>query len=180
MLRPLEARDHDAWREIRIRSRDWLEQWEPLPEPGTRDPTIDRDAFRSRCGAWERQRQFDTAYGFGTFLLDGTLVGEVSLGSVLRGPFQSCFIGYWIDERYAGCGYTPDAVAIVLRYGRAVDTDAFVATGFEYGFTTPETVEAFARARRLERVVGPPPAYEYEHEVEHFFRNSRAVVQPEA
>ena len=85
MLRPLEARDHDAWREIRIRSRDWLEQWEPLPEPGTRDPTIDRDAFRARCGAWERQRQFDTAYGFGTFLLDGTLVGEVSLGSVLRG-----------------------------------------------------------------------------------------------
>ena len=36
---------------------------------------------------------------------------------MLRGPFQSCFIGYWIDERYAGCGYTPDAVAIVMRYG---------------------------------------------------------------
>ena len=74
----------------------------------------------------------------------------------------------------------PPEVLRLLRYGRAVDTDAFVATGFEYGFTTPETVEAFARARRLERVVGPPPAYEYEHEVEHFFRNSRAVVQPEA
>jgi ribosomal-protein-alanine N-acetyltransferase len=117
MLRPLEVRDHDAWREIRTRSRDWLEQWEPLPEPGTRDPVVDREAFRARCGAWDRQRQFDSAYGFGTFLLDGTLIGEVSLGSVLRGPFQSCFIGYWIDERYAGCGYTPDAVAIVMRYG---------------------------------------------------------------
>ena len=87
------------------------------PEPGTPDPVVDREAFRARCGAWDRQRQFDTAYGFGTFLLDGTLVGEVSLGSVQRGPFQSCFIGYWIDERYAGCGYMPDAVAIVLRYG---------------------------------------------------------------
>jgi [ribosomal protein S5]-alanine N-acetyltransferase len=117
MLRPLEVRDHEAWCEIRVRSRDWLERWEPLAEPGTRDPTVDREAFRARCGAWERQRQFDSAYGFGTFLLDGTLIGEVSLGSVLRGPFQSCFIGYWIDERYAGCGYTPDAVAIVLRYG---------------------------------------------------------------
>jgi len=30
MLRPLEVRDHDAWREIRMRSRDWLERWEPL------------------------------------------------------------------------------------------------------------------------------------------------------
>ncbi len=117
MLRPLEVRDHDAWREIRTRSRDWLERWEPLPEPGTRDPVVDREAFRARCGAWDRQRQFDSAYGFGTFLLDGTLIGEVSLGSVLRGPFQSCFIGYWVDERYAGCGYTPDAVAIVMRYG---------------------------------------------------------------
>ena len=35
----------------------------------------------------------------------------------------------------------------LLRYGRGVDTDAFVATGFEYGYTTPATVEAFARAR---------------------------------
>jgi len=74
----------------------------------------------------------------------------------------------------------PPEVLRLLRYGRAVDTEAFVATGFAYGFTTPETVEAFARARRLERVVGPPPAYEYEREVEHFFRNSRAVVQPDA
>jgi ribosomal-protein-alanine N-acetyltransferase len=117
LLRPLEAGDHDAWRTIRVRSRDWLEPWEPLPEPGSRDPVIDRDAFRARCGAWERQRQFDTAYGFGLFLLDGTLVGEVSLGSVLRGPFQSSFIGYWIDRDHAGCGYTPEGVALIIRYG---------------------------------------------------------------
>jgi hypothetical protein len=68
----------------------------------------------------------------------------------------------------------------LLRYGRGVDTDAFVAAGFEYGSTSLATVEAFARARRLERVVGAPPAYEYEHDVEDFFRNSHAVVRPEA
>jgi [ribosomal protein S5]-alanine N-acetyltransferase len=117
MLRPLRTQDFDAWHDVRRRSREWLETWEPLPEPGSPDPAVDPDAFRARCGAWDRQRQFDSAYGFGTFLLDGTLIGEVSLGSVLRGPFQSCFIGYWVDERYAGCGYTPDAVAIVMRYG---------------------------------------------------------------
>ena len=87
------------------------------PSPARPIPIADRDAFRARCGAWERQRQFDTAYGFGIFLRDGTLVGEVSLGSVLRGPFQSCFIGYWIDEAHAGCGYMPEAVALVIRYG---------------------------------------------------------------
>jgi ribosomal-protein-alanine N-acetyltransferase len=117
MLRPLEVGDHGAWKEIRVRGRDWLEPWEPFPEPGSPDPAFDRDAFRARCGAWERQRQFDSAYGFGSFLRDGTLIGEVSLGSVLRGPFQSAFIGYWIDPAHAGKGYTPEAVAILIRYG---------------------------------------------------------------
>ena len=74
----------------------------------------------------------------------------------------------------------PPEVLSLLRYGRGVDTQAFVDTGFEYGYTTPATVEAFARARRLERIVGAPPAYEYERDVEQFFRSSRAVVRPEA
>jgi ribosomal-protein-alanine N-acetyltransferase len=116
-LRPLEVTDHEAWREVRIRCRDWLERWEPLPDPGSADPVADRDAFRARCGAWERQRQFDTAYGFGIFLDDGRFAGEVSLGSVLRGPFQSSFIGYWIDEAQAGNGYVPEAVALAIRFG---------------------------------------------------------------
>jgi UDP-glucose 4-epimerase len=73
----------------------------------------------------------------------------------------------------------PPEVLSLLRYGRGVDTTAFVDAGFEYRYTTPGTVDAFARARRLERVVGTPPAYEYEHDVEDFFRNSRAVVRPE-
>jgi UDP-glucose 4-epimerase len=74
----------------------------------------------------------------------------------------------------------PPEVLSLLRYGQAVDTDAFVAAGFDYGFTTLATVQAFARARRLERVVGAPPEYEYEHDVEDFFRHSRAVVRPDA
>jgi UDP-glucose 4-epimerase len=73
----------------------------------------------------------------------------------------------------------PPEVLSLLRYGRGVDTTAFVDAGFEYRYTTPATVDAFARARRLERVVGTPPAYEYERDVEDFFRNSRAVVRPE-
>ena len=117
MLRALEARDYEAWRDIRVRSRDWLEPWEPLADAGSPDPVTDVEAFRARCGAWERQRQFDTAYGFGLFLRDGTLMGEVSLGSVLRGPFQSAFIGYWIDEKHAGNSYVPEGVALVIRYG---------------------------------------------------------------
>jgi ribosomal-protein-alanine N-acetyltransferase len=115
-LRPLHPRDFDAWRKVRIRNRGWVEPWEPRPEPGAADPVHDREAFRARCGAWDRQRHFDTAHGFGMFIRDGPFVGEVSIGSVQRGPFQSAYIGYWVDEEYAGRGLVPEGVALALRY----------------------------------------------------------------
>lgn len=117
LLRPLKGSDWESWHRVRARSRDWLEPWEPLPEPGSPDPVTDVEAFRARCGAWERQRHFDTAYGFGLFLRDGDFVGEVSLGSVQRGPFQGAFIGYWVDLEHAGQGLVPEGVVLVMRYG---------------------------------------------------------------
>jgi [ribosomal protein S5]-alanine N-acetyltransferase len=115
-LRPLKAPDWEAWREVRIRSWEWLEPWEPLAEPNAPDPITDPEAFKARCGAWERQRHFDAAYGFGIFLRKGPFIGEVSLGSVQRGPFQSANVGYWMDVDHAGHGYMPEAVAVVLRF----------------------------------------------------------------
>ena len=118
VLRSLTVDDWDAWREVRLRCRDWLEPWEPLPDVGAPDPALDRDAFRSRCGAWDRQRHFDAAYGFGLFVREPLrLAGEVSLGSVQRGPFQSAYIGYWVDEELAGNEYVVEGVAAILRYG---------------------------------------------------------------
>jgi ribosomal-protein-alanine N-acetyltransferase len=116
LLRPLRVDDWEAWRDVRRRCQAWLERWEPRPEPGTADPVADREAFRARCGAWERQRHFDSAYGFGLFLHDGRFAGEVSLGSVQRGPFQMGYLGYWIDETLAGCGYVPEGVVLLMRH----------------------------------------------------------------
>ena len=116
-LRALKSTDFERWRAVRVRSREWLEPWEPLLDPASPDPVEDPDAFRARCGAWERQRHFDSAYGFGMFLRDGTFIGEVSLGSVQRGPFQSAFVGYWVDADHAGQGFVPEGIAVLLRYG---------------------------------------------------------------
>src|SRR5205823_1481689 len=71
---------------------------------------------RARCAAWERQRHFDAAYGFGLFLTSGQFAGEVSLGSVQRGPFQMGYIGYWIDEACGGHEYVPEGVVLLIRF----------------------------------------------------------------
>ncbi len=115
LLRPLVASDFEQWREVRRRCSDWLTRWEPARVPGAADAVEDRQAFAARCGARAREVQMDTGYGFGIFV-DGWFAGEINISSVHRGPFQSAYVGYWIDERHAGNGYMPEAVVLVCRF----------------------------------------------------------------
>jgi len=114
VLRTLTENDFDAWSEVRTRCRDWLVPWEPRVA-GTIAPPEDRRNFVARCALRERERQLGTGFGFGIFV-GGRLVGELTLSSIQRGPFQSAFIGYWVDREEAGNGYVPEAVAAALRY----------------------------------------------------------------
>ena len=34
-----------------------------------------------------------------------------------RGPFQSAYVGYWIDAPHAGRGYVPEGVAVSCATG---------------------------------------------------------------
>lgn len=115
MLRPLEAKDFPKWQEVRRRNAEWLTKWEPQRLPGAADVVEDSQAFATRCSARNRERQLGTGYGFGIFV-DGVFGGEINLNSVQRGPFQSCYVGYWIDEELAGQGYTPEALVVVARF----------------------------------------------------------------
>ena len=116
LLRPLEASDFPKWQEVRRRNVDWLTKWEPQRLPGQPDVVEDAQAFGVRCAARQRERQLGTGYGFGIFV-DGDFAGEMNLSSVQRGPFQSCYVGYWIDEAKAGHGYTPEAFVAACRFG---------------------------------------------------------------
>jgi ribosomal-protein-alanine N-acetyltransferase len=106
--------DFPAWQEVRRRNADRLMEWEPMRVHGAPDPVESRDAFAVRCGARERERQLGTGYGYGIFIGD-RFAGEINLSIVQRGPFQSSYVGYWIDEACTGEGYTPEALACVCR-----------------------------------------------------------------
>jgi len=113
-LRTLVDADYEAWVEVRSRCRDWLLQWEPRPKDA---PPVaeDRGSFSARCAMRERERQMGSGYGFGIFVA-GRFAGEVTLSSVQRGPFQSGYVGYWIDRELAGRGLVPEAVVMVLHF----------------------------------------------------------------
>jgi ribosomal-protein-alanine N-acetyltransferase len=114
VLRPLVVEDFPAWREVRRRNADWLLKWEPLRAAGAPDPVESRDAFAVRCGARQRERQLGTGFGYGIFV-GGHFAGEINLSIVQRGPFQSAYVGYWVDEACAGQGYMPEAVVCLAR-----------------------------------------------------------------
>jgi ribosomal-protein-alanine N-acetyltransferase len=117
-MRPLTVADFEAWREVRIRCRDWLVKWEPRLMPGQPDATEDRRIFAARCGARERERQLGSGYGFGIFVgaARDRFAGEINLTSIQRGPYQNAYVGYWIDEAVAGNSYVPESFAVLCRF----------------------------------------------------------------
>ena len=115
MLRSLQVSDFSEWNKVRLDNISWLTKWEPTRPPGMPDVINDRNAFGARCNARDRERHLGSGYGFGIFV-KGKFCGEINLSSIQRGPFQSCYVGYWIDEGHAGNGYTPEALAVVLKY----------------------------------------------------------------
>jgi UDP-glucose 4-epimerase len=71
----------------------------------------------------------------------------------------------------------PEAL-MFLRYGRTIDNSRYKRAGFHYQYTSAGTVEAFAQGVRLAGAVGDTnPTYEYQRDVEAFFRHSPAVVR---
>lgn len=120
VLRGLRTEDFGEWQEVRRRCAQWLTKWEPRRVPGSPDPVEDKRAFAARCSARDRERELGTGFGFGIFVPDGAddlrFGGEINISMIQRGPFQNAYVGYWIDEKLAGNGYTPEALATVLRF----------------------------------------------------------------
>ena len=116
-LRPLRQRDHARWREVRTRNAEWLRPWEATsPEPERElAPTYSAMVRRLRGEARDgRTMPFVVTW-------DGDLVGQLTVGGIAGGSLRSAHIGYWVDQRMAGRGIMPTAVALA--------TDHCFATG---------------------------------------------------
>ncbi|MCR6711757.1 MAG: GNAT family N-acetyltransferase [Demequina sp.] len=115
VVRPLRRGDEEAWLRLRSQNRDWLKPWEATTPPDVPQEPVTFGAFvRQERRAWSRGE----AYA-GVILLDGELVGRVSIGSIRWGAERGGSIGYWISQSHAGRGITPRAVKLLADYGFA-------------------------------------------------------------
>ena len=114
VLRTLSEADYEAWFEVRTRCHDWLVKWEPRSAHAAH-LAEDRRSYLSRCAIRERERQMGAGFGFGIFV-DGRFVGEITLSSIQRGPLQSAYIGYWVDQAVAGRGLMGESVVTMFQY----------------------------------------------------------------
>lgn len=112
-LRTPQPGDYAAWAALRGDSRDFLTPWEPT----WAQDDLTRTAFRRRLRRYMREIREDNAYPFFIFReQDEALVGGCTLSGVQRGVQQSCTLGYWAGEKYAGQGYVTAAVRALIPY----------------------------------------------------------------
>lgn len=59
----------------------------------------------------------DLDYYFGIFTMEeNRLIGTINLFSVIRGSIQSAFVGYFLDEKHNGRGFTTEALKMIVKY----------------------------------------------------------------
>ncbi|MBC7931982.1 MAG: GNAT family N-acetyltransferase [Rubrivivax sp.] len=68
------------------------------------------DAFLKRC------RGADPASFFICRTEDGAIVGAINLSQIVRGNFESAYLGYYVGARHAGRGYMTEAIQLTLRH----------------------------------------------------------------
>ncbi|MDZ4790592.1 MAG: GNAT family protein [Hyphomicrobiales bacterium] len=113
LLKPPQMSDYPAWSKLRGDSRAFLAQWEPLWS----DDELSRAAFRRRLRYYQREGDEETGYAFFLHRVhDNALMGGVTLSNVRRGVSQSCAVGYWMGEQYAGQGHMCKAMQSVISF----------------------------------------------------------------
>ncbi|TDB88910.1 N-acetyltransferase [Actinomadura sp. KC216] len=108
-LRVVQMADAEALADLYTANRDYLRPWEPARDDAYFTVDGQRDNL---CGLIEAYATGDMWPG--VILLDGEIAGRITLNNVLRGPLQTCFVGYWVARAHAGRGVATEAVRQAL------------------------------------------------------------------
>ena len=117
LLLPASADLAEAAADFYRRNADFLRPFEPERQadfftPEGQRVLLEREAL---------ERAEDRAYRYYLARREdpARVVGAISLGSLVRGGFQSCFLGYKLDGDCLGRGYMTEAVGGMVRFAFA-------------------------------------------------------------
>jgi ribosomal-protein-alanine N-acetyltransferase len=113
-------RDGATWVEIRLRNEAWLAPWEATP-PGISSIALtwgERQTlgvYTQMLRTLRRQARQGVSLPFAV-TVEGQLAGQLTVGNVVRGAFNSAYVGYWVDAAVAGRGVMPAALALAVDH----------------------------------------------------------------
>lgn len=105
--------DFEQWHALRSESRRFLQPWEPT----WRGDELFERSFRARV--LRNEQEFSSGLAVPLLIFrhsDGQLLGGLTIGLIRRGAAQTCMIGYWMGERFAGHGHMFAALKIAIPY----------------------------------------------------------------
>ncbi|MET3176749.1 UNVERIFIED_ORG: ribosomal-protein-alanine N-acetyltransferase [Arthrobacter sp. UYCu721] len=112
-MRVLRPSDASALAASYVRNREYLSFWEPVRPEEYYTRAWQAADIASRLAA----KEAGEGYPLGLFAGD-TLVGRFNVAGIVRGPFQSAGLGYWVDSTYAGLGLASAAVQVIVETAR--------------------------------------------------------------
>jgi ribosomal-protein-alanine N-acetyltransferase len=106
ILKPFQAKRVLTYFE---RNRSFLEPWEPKRDSNFYTVNYQRQYMRLEEKLM-RQGEMIRFWLVKKDNVDGDIIGSISMNNIAGGSFQSCQIGYRLDEREAGKGYMTEAL----------------------------------------------------------------------
>ena len=153
-------------------NRDFLAPWEPI----RRDDYFTVDGQRAVIGAAIEQHQQDSTLPYVILDDSARVVGRITLNEIVRGPLQSCSLGYWVGAADNGRGLATAAVRDIidvafeelglhriqagtlldnLRSQRVLERNGFVRFGVAPAYLN---IAGKWQAHAMYQVVAAPPA----------------------
>lgn len=112
-LRHPHLSDYEAWANLRLESRAFLQPWEPSWSPDH----LGYPAYKSRIARFKKMVAADEGYPFHIFRgSDNALVGACNLTGIRRKVSQSVSLGYWVGERYVRKGFARASVRAACKF----------------------------------------------------------------
>ena len=112
-LRQLKLSDAENLLQLLVENKEFFEPFSPNRSSNYYSLEKQKELIK----AWEQKSKENIKYQFGIFLKKNQkLLGTISLFQIIRGPLQSALIGYYLDQKNNGNGYTTEAVNLVIDY----------------------------------------------------------------